>query len=84
MSHDPQPPPVPRPLALALALAGDRPGAAALENAWRHRFAVGLARLAENGTTDPRAALEKLDACAADRFGRYNEENNRMPAAGGP
>lgn len=82
MSHDPQLPPVDPPLALALALAGGRDGAAARENAWRRHFAAGLDRLAEEGTTGPRAALEALDACAPGRIGGYNGRSEKTPRAG--
>lgn len=53
-----------------------------MENAWRHCFAVGLAWLAGDGTADPREALEKLEACVADRFGRYNEESEETSGKG--
>lgn len=85
MSHEPRPPAVARPL--ALAVAGGREAAVALEEALRRRFAAGLARLAEDGTAEPRAALEALErgggeapeGCARAAFARYNGRNDRAP-----
>ena len=89
MSHEPRPPAVAR--ALALAVAGGREAAVSLEETLRRRFAAGLARLADGGTDDPRAALEVLERevgreagdapedCARAAIGRYNGKNDRTP-----
>lgn len=93
MSHEPRPPAVAR--ALALAVAGGRAQAVALEEALRRHFAASLERLADDGTDDPRAALEALErgggevlergggeapeGCARAAIGRYNGKNDRTP-----
>jgi hypothetical protein len=93
VSHEPRPPAVAR--ALALAVAGGREAAVALEETLRRRFAAGLARLADGGTDDPRAALEALErdagevlergggealeGCARAAIARYNGKNDRTP-----
>lgn len=93
MSHEPRPPVVARPL--ALVVTGGRREAVALEEALRRRFAAGLARLADDGTADPRAALEALErdagealergggeapeGCARAAIARYNGRNDRTP-----
>lgn len=81
MSRESLPPGIENPL--ALALAGERATAFVRERELRGYFRAGLERLADEGAASPRAALEAL-ACAADRFGRYNEGNNRTPVAGDP
>ena len=77
MSHEPRAPAIARPL--ALAVTGGRQEAVALEETLRRYFAAGLARLAEDGTDDPRAALEALEDCARAAFARYNGRNDRAP-----
>ncbi|MEI2806920.1 MAG: hypothetical protein V9G18_13560 [Albidovulum sp.] len=93
MSHEPRPPAVARPL--ALVVTGGRQEAVALEEALRRRFAAGLARLADDGTDNPRAALEALErdarevlergggealeGCARAAVARYNGRNDRTP-----
>ena len=85
MSHEPRGPAVAWPL--ALAVTGGREEAGAPEEALRRHFAAGLERLAEDGTDDPRAALEALErdageapeGCARAAIGRYNGKNDRTP-----
>jgi hypothetical protein len=89
MSHEPRPPTVAWPL--ALVVTGGRQEAVSLEETLRRRFAAGLARLADDGTDDPRAALEALarevgreagdapEGCARAAIGRYNGRNDRAP-----
>lgn len=77
MSHEPQPSPVAHPL--ALGVTGGRKEAVAVEEALRRYFAAGLERLANDGSADPRAALEALEDCARTAVGRYNGKNDRTP-----